>query len=228
MNRKRIALALVVIMLLCIGCGKKKDDVAESLPMPEVLETQPQSESLPGTAVNEFSPDGFEEMEETNPTVAPEDRYDEEPETTEPKATEPKPTEPKPTEPKPTEPKATEPKPTEPKPTEPKPTEPKPTEPKPTEPKPTEPNPTEPKPTEPKPTEPEPTEPEVTEPVEEVHQVTYEEYNNMSPEEQVAFIKKFDSMQDFLAWYKQAKAEYEKDNGSIDIEDGNIDLGGIA
>ena len=193
MNRKRIALALVVIMLLCIGCGKKKDEEAESLPIPEVSETQVQSESLPGTAVNEFSPDGFEEVgKETDPTsapaVAPEDRDDVEPEPTEPKPTEPKPTEPKPTEPKPTEPK----------------------------------------PTEPKPTEPKPTEPEATEPAEEEPRVTYEDYINMSPEEQVAFIQKFDSMQDFLTWHKQAKAEYEKDHGAIDIEDGNIDLGGIT
>lgn len=169
MNRKGIALLLVAVMLLCIGCGKKNQgatEPAEPTLNTEVPETLAQYETVPGTAKNEFSSDDFEEPEET------------EPEETEAKVTEPEETEPKETEPKETESKETE--------------------------------------------------PETTEPGEDDDRVTYEEYNNMSPEDQMEFFNRFASMEDFLAWYNQAKDEYEEEHGSIDIEDGNIDLGDIV
>ena len=50
----------------------------------------------------------------------------------------------------------------------------------------------------------------------------------MSPEEQMAYYNQFPSMEAFVKWYNEAKAAYEKDHGSIEIEDGNIDLGGVA
>ena len=93
---------------------------------------------------------------------------------------------------------------------------------------PAEPKATEPENTEPDSTEPESTEPENTEPDADDHKVTYEEYNNMSPEEQLAFFNQFASMEDFVTWHNEAKAEYEKENGSIDVGDGNIDMGNIG
>ena len=82
------------------------------------------------------------------------------------------------------------------------------------------------KPTEPTaPTETEtPTEPTVpSEPA----STSFEQYNAMSPEEQYAFFCTFSSMEDFVAWYNNAKAEYEAAHPGIDIGDGNIDIGDI-
>ena len=82
------------------------------------------------------------------------------------------------------------------------------------------------KPTEPTaPTESEtPTEPTVpSEPA----STSFEQYNAMSPEEQYAFFCTFSSMEDFVAWYNNAKAEYEAAHPGIDIGDGNIDIGDI-
>ena len=54
----------------------------------------------------------------------------------------------------------------------------------------------------------------------------YENYMNMSGEEQLAFMQSFESMEAFFAWLNAAKAEYEAQNPGIDVGDGNIDLGG--
>lgn len=55
----------------------------------------------------------------------------------------------------------------------------------------------------------------------------YEWYNALSGEEQMAFMETFDSMAAFFDWYNAAKAEYERLHPSIDIGDGNIDLGDL-
>ena len=59
--------------------------------------------------------------------------------------------------------------------------------------------------------------------------VSYEEYNAMTPEEQVEYFNKFPSMEAFVKWYNEAKAEYEEENGAIEIGgDGSVDLGDIV
>lgn len=79
-----------------------------------------------------------------------------------------------------------------------------------------------------KPTEPKPTEPGATEPEDGIHYVSYEEYNNMTPAEQVAYYNQFPSMEAFVQWYNEAKAEYDREHGAIDVGDGDIDLGDIT
>lgn len=54
----------------------------------------------------------------------------------------------------------------------------------------------------------------------------YEDYINMTGEQQLAFMQSFDSMEAFFAWLNAAKAEYEAQNPGTDVGDGNIDLGG--
>lgn len=127
-----------------------------------------------------------------------------------------------------TEPQETEPEETEPENTKPQETEPEETKHQETEPEATKPQETEPAETRPQTTEPAGTEPGETEPDAEDDRVTYEEYNDMTPEEQLAFFNQFASMEDFVAWYNEAKAEYEKENGAIDVGDGNIDMGNIG
>lgn len=56
---------------------------------------------------------------------------------------------------------------------------------------------------------------------------TYEDYINMTPQEQTAFIKKFPSIGKFTEWYTAAKKIHDKNNGNIDIGDDTIDLGDI-
>ena len=55
----------------------------------------------------------------------------------------------------------------------------------------------------------------------------YEWYQELSGEEQVAYMNSFDSVADFFAWYNAAKDEYEKQNPSVEIGGGSIDLGDI-
>lgn len=193
MRKRAIALLLAVVMLLCIGCGKKDSGGTEPVPTPENMEapeTQPQSETMPGTAKNEFDSDfDFDEPEETE-SPATEETGDRENEPEQTKPGENKPGSNKPGENKPEQ--------------------------------------TKPQETEPEETEPEEPTTESTGAAEEADRVTYEEYNNMTPEEQVAFFQSFGSVEEFMAWYNQAKEEYEKEHGSIEIEDGNIDLGDIV
>ena len=54
----------------------------------------------------------------------------------------------------------------------------------------------------------------------------YEDYLNMTGEQQLAFMQSFDSMEAFFAWLNAAKAEYEAQNPGTDVGDGNIDFGG--
>lgn len=58
-------------------------------------------------------------------------------------------------------------------------------------------------------------------------QYTYEDYINMTPDEQTEFIKNFPSLGKFIEWYNEAKAEHDNNNGNIDIGDDTIDLGDI-
>lgn len=56
---------------------------------------------------------------------------------------------------------------------------------------------------------------------------TYKEYVKLTPAQQDAYIKSFESIKAFFDWYEKAKEEYEKNNPPIDVGDGNIDLEGI-
>ena len=58
------------------------------------------------------------------------------------------------------------------------------------------------------------------------HQLTYEEYNALSAEEQEAYFNSFDTIEDFFAWYNKAKAEYEASQDYTEIGgDGNLNIG---
>ena len=58
---------------------------------------------------------------------------------------------------------------------------------------------------------------------------TYEEYNNLSGEEQQKYFNSFANPADFFTWYNAAKAEYEASQDRIEIgNDGVIDLGDIV
>jgi flagellar basal body-associated protein FliL len=57
-------------------------------------------------------------------------------------------------------------------------------------------------------------------------EMTYEEYNALSAEEQEAYFNSFDTIEDFFAWYNKAKAEYEASQDYTEIGgDGNLDIG---
>lgn len=49
-----------------------------------------------------------------------------------------------------------------------------------------------------------------------VNAMTYEQYNALSATEQEAFFNSFDTVEDFFAWYNQAKQEYENNQNYID------------
>lgn len=80
-----------------------------------------------------------------------------------------------------------------------------------------------------KPEETKPSTGETTQPgdIPSADEVTYEEYNAMSGEEQMAFFNTFDSMEDFVAWYNAAKEKHDSEHPDIEIGDGNIDIGDI-
>lgn len=66
------------------------------------------------------------------------------------------------------------------------------------------------------------------EPAETVAKTTeYEWFHALSGEEQEAYMDSFDSIAAFFEWYNAAKAEYEELHPSIEVGDGNIDLGQI-
>ena len=56
----------------------------------------------------------------------------------------------------------------------------------------------------------------------------YEWYHALSGEEQMTYMESFDSVADFFAWYNAAKEEHEKQNPSIEIGNGSVDLGEIV
>lgn len=53
--------------------------------------------------------------------------------------------------------------------------------------------------------------------------LTYAQYIALAPEQQEAYVDTFDSLKAFINWYNTAKAEYDQDRDSIEI-DGPIDL----
>lgn len=93
------------------------------------------------------------------------------------------------------------------------------------------PQPTDPKPTEPtKPTE--TTDPtEGTKPAEDESSdgnlTEYEQFQNMSPEQQQAYMESFESIEAFFEWLNEAKEAYEKANPPIEVGSGIIDIGAI-
>ena len=60
------------------------------------------------------------------------------------------------------------------------------------------------------------------------NQITYEEYNALSGEEQEAYFNTFPSVESFFEWYNAAREEYEKNNTAIEIGDGTIDIGNFG
>ena len=60
------------------------------------------------------------------------------------------------------------------------------------------------------------------------NQITYEEYNSLSGEEQEAYFNTFPSIESFFEWYNAARDEYEKNNPTIEIGDDTIDIGNFG
>ena len=58
-------------------------------------------------------------------------------------------------------------------------------------------------------------------------EMTYEKYNAMSGDDQMAFFNTFDSVEAFMDWYNAAKEKYEAEHPAIEIEGGEIDLDAI-
>lgn len=57
----------------------------------------------------------------------------------------------------------------------------------------------------------------------------YERYNNMSGEEQVAFMESFESPEAFVAWYNAAEAEFNAETAPIIIgADATVNLGNLS
>ncbi len=67
----------------------------------------------------------------------------------------------------------------------------------------------------------------ITKVPENIRNCTYEEYHAMTAETQKAFFEKFESVEAFFDWYKDAKAKYEKENAAIEIGGGEINLGDV-
>lgn len=61
--------------------------------------------------------------------------------------------------------------------------------------------------------------------VESTVKLTFKEYMNLSAQEREEFFNTFDSVQDFVKWYKLAQENYEKNSDSIKISGfGSLDL----
>ena len=75
----------------------------------------------------------------------------------------------------------------------------------------------------------EPVQPDVTEPTAPETEVdttnlTYAQFHELTGIQQQEIMESFESIEAFFLWYDQAKAEHEKENPPIEIEDGQIDL----
>lgn len=58
--------------------------------------------------------------------------------------------------------------------------------------------------------------------------LTYEEYQALSGAEQMEYMNSFAAVEDFFAWYNEAKAKYDEEQNRIEIGgDGSIDLDDI-
>lgn len=64
--------------------------------------------------------------------------------------------------------------------------------------------------------------------VQEDGKMKYEEFHAMAPSKQQAYMESFDDIDEFFEWYNAAKAKYEKENPSIEVDGGAIDLDKIA
>ncbi|MBQ7034257.1 MAG: hypothetical protein IJN34_00810 [Clostridia bacterium] len=58
-------------------------------------------------------------------------------------------------------------------------------------------------------------------------ELTYEEYMAMTPTEQKAYYDSYENFTDFVAWHNAAKAEYDAENESVEIQDGEINISDI-
>lgn len=77
-------------------------------------------------------------------------------------------------------------------------------------------------------TETQPNEPETPPTTEPDVLLTYSEYLALTPQEQHAYFLSFPSPADYVAWFDQAKAEYEASKDDIVIEGGgNLDIGDL-
>lgn len=56
----------------------------------------------------------------------------------------------------------------------------------------------------------------------------YATYKAMKPSEQQAYMESFNDMDAFFDWYNAAKDKYEKENPSIEIDGGIVDLDSIV
>lgn len=56
---------------------------------------------------------------------------------------------------------------------------------------------------------------------------SYLEYMNMTADQQESFISSFESMDAFMVWFNNAKAEYDSTGGAIDVGSGSVDLGTV-
>lgn len=67
----------------------------------------------------------------------------------------------------------------------------------------------------------------VTKAPDKMPEITYEDYINMTPQQQADFIKSFSSVGKFTEWYNAAKVKYDKNNDKIYVGDESINLGDI-
>lgn len=83
-------------------------------------------------------------------------------------------------------------------------------------------------PTDPSGDDSDPTEPpqQETDPVSQ-DEMDYRTFQDMTPDQQQAYMESFPSIDEFFDWYEQAKKEYEEANPPIEVGDGNIDLGDL-
>ena len=62
-----------------------------------------------------------------------------------------------------------------------------------------------------------------------VKPITYEQYNELTADKQEEYYNSFETVEDFFAWYNQAKQEFENNQNYIDINgEGDINLGDIS
>lgn len=72
----------------------------------------------------------------------------------------------------------------------------------------------------------EPETPEEGTPTDKEEKLTYEEYINMTADEQEAFVLGFADIHDFFLWHAEAKAKYDEDHKVPEI-DGDINIGDL-
>lgn len=58
--------------------------------------------------------------------------------------------------------------------------------------------------------------------------LTYEAYHALSGEKQQEYFNSFSSVEAFFAWYNEAKAIYEEEQGRVEISGSDINIGDIV